>query len=419
MGKRGVSLFLVGFVASSMLVMGPAQAACQPTVGRPLPAAPAPTDPVPVTTDPTVPGAVPAEAATPAPPAPIRYCAYRYSMQWPVLGGGAVGSSFGVDRDGGTRLHAGNDIMAPKMTPVVAVRDGTITSVNNQRGDCCWLILTHDDGWRSWYLHLNNDSYGTDDGMGIGIRPDIVVGTRVVQGEVIGWVGDSGNAEPGPPHLHFELHRPGIGPIDPYPALRRSFREVPALANAPEGFMGAFTDDDGYPSEPVFDRLVASGAFTACDQWGAAACPALAATNLDAASWIAGLGRILVPVESPTDPAALIAGSILSEPLCGADQCPPPPLTKGDVAAMLLWAVEQIAYEESLAGQSELEEVRPTPYWDLDQAWADARLRRLGLLEDCTHLQLPLDALISRSQLAEMVGQAFGYLPIRGCGNLA
>ena len=222
MRKRGISLFLAGFVAATSLVMSPAQAACQSTVGRPVAPAPTSSTPVetpvdPVATTPVDPAAVP--APVPAPPVAPRYCSYRYSMQWPVLGGGAVGSSFGVERDGGSRLHAGNDIMAPKMTPVVAVANGTITSVNRNPGDCCWLILTHDDGWSSWYLHLNNDSYGTDDGRGIGIRPDIVEGTRVIAGEVIGWVGDSGNAEPAPPHLHFELHRPGVGAIDPYPAL--------------------------------------------------------------------------------------------------------------------------------------------------------------------------------------------------------
>src|SRR5687768_1211785 len=99
MRKRGLSLFLAGLVVASLLPAVPAQAACQPTVSKPAPPAPVQAAPV----DPLAPTPAPA----PPPPPPLRYCSYRYQMLWPVLGGGAVGSSFGADRDGGTRLHAG------------------------------------------------------------------------------------------------------------------------------------------------------------------------------------------------------------------------------------------------------------------------------------------------------------------------
>ena len=413
MRKRGFSLFLAGFVVASLLPAVPAQAACQPTVSKPAPPAPVQAAPV----DPLAPIPVPA----PPPPPPLRYCSYRYQMLWPVLGGGAVGSSFGADRDGGTRLHAGNDIMAPKMTPVVAVANGTIRSVHNAPGDCCWLILAHDDGWSSWYVHLNNDRSGTDDGWGVGIRPDIVAGTRVLAGEVIGWVGDSGNAEPGAPHLHFELHRPGIGAIDPYPALRRAYRSAPALEKVTDGFKGSFTDDDGLAAEPVFHHLVTAGALASCDEWGAAVCPALAASNLDAASWIASLARVLMPVKPPPQPGPEIMASVVAVQLaCGGGDCPEPPLTRGEVMTMLLWAVRQRAHDDA-PDLTEDGEVMPPPppYWETEPSSALSHLRSLGLANDCPTVDLPLDSLLSRADLAVMVGQAFGFLPTVACGNLS
>jgi peptidoglycan hydrolase-like protein with peptidoglycan-binding domain len=71
----------------------------------------------------------------------------------------------------------------------------------------------------SWYIHLNNDTPGTDDGLGWGIAEGIVPGARVSAGQLIGWVGDSGNAEDTDPHLHFELHDAYGVIVDPYPAL--------------------------------------------------------------------------------------------------------------------------------------------------------------------------------------------------------
>jgi len=123
---------------------------------------------------------------------------------------------FGACRDGCARRHEGVDLLAPKMTPVYAAADATVTWLGTF---CCSVFLQHDDGWRTWYIHLNNDTEGTDDGLGWGIAEGIVPGARVVAGQLIGWVGDSGNAEDTTPHLHFELHAPGGIKVDPYPAL--------------------------------------------------------------------------------------------------------------------------------------------------------------------------------------------------------
>jgi hypothetical protein len=105
----------------------------------------------------------------------------------------------------GTEDHHAQDIMAPKMTEVYAVATGTVTWIGST---CCTITIAHDDGWQSHYVHLNNDTPGTDDGQGWGIAPGIVAGTRVERGQLIGWVGDSGNAEETAPHLHFELKAP-------------------------------------------------------------------------------------------------------------------------------------------------------------------------------------------------------------------
>lgn len=332
---------------------------------------------------------------------------------WPVPGYLDVASTWGADRDGGTRLHRGNDILAPKLTPVVAVANGTIGSIRNQRGDCCWIVLNHDDGWSSWYLHLNNDTLGSDNGRGNGIRPDLVEGTRVAAGEVIGWIGDSGNAEPGPPHLHFELHMPGVGAIDPYPSLRwaRNNTGQPAFATA---FSGAFIDDDGLRAEPIFELLTTLGASTKCEAWGGQACPMLAATELETAAWLGTVAGVEVVVPPPPPDAAFVGviGALYPAP---CEQCPPPPMTRGQLMTMILWSLRQRSFEQA-EGFSAPE---PDPPWEINPAVALAELHYLDLVDPCPLLDLPLDSLVSRAQVAETIGQAFGLIPPLICGQVS
>lgn len=141
--------------------------------------------------------------------------------------------------------------MSPKMTPVVAAADGTVRLVNWTSEDhmnpdrCCTIALRHNDGWESWYIHLNNDTPGTDDGLAWGIADGIVPGTAVEAGQLIGWVGDSGTAELTGPHLHFELR-------DPAGVIVNSYR---SLANAGANAIG------GGPADPLFAgyRLLEEG----------------------------------------------------------------------------------------------------------------------------------------------------------------
>lgn len=152
-------------------------------------------------------------------PAPRDPPPHGLALLFPVAGEGLLTDSFGDPRPGGRR-HQGVDIMAPKMTPVVAATDGTVAWIRGRIGkNCCSLSLRHDGGWTTRYLHLNNDSADTDDGRGHGIAPGLEVGSTVQAGQVIGWVGDSGNAETTAPHLHFELRDPEHRAVDPYPNL--------------------------------------------------------------------------------------------------------------------------------------------------------------------------------------------------------
>ena len=182
--------------------------------------------------------------------------------------------------------------MADKMVPVVATADGVIDWVHDgDRKRCCALGLLHDDGWESWYIHMNNDTPGTDDGQAWGFAPGIEEGTRVTAGQLIGWVGDSGNAEGTEPHIHFELHRPDGTPINPYqplldaiPAdLTDSDRAIAALATA-------ITAADFSEPVPVL-FVVAADSYdheTALATIGETAMPTLVTTDtgLSARTWM-------------------------------------------------------------------------------------------------------------------------------------
>ena len=135
-----------------------------------------------------------------------------------------VGSRFSDDwgdaRSGGRR-HQGTDIFGAKHSAVVAVADGFVTSISESARAGNYVRITHRDGWETWYMHLNNDSIGTDDGAGgaaNAFAPGLVEGMFVPAGTVIGYLGDSGNAEPGSAHTHFELHDGGRR-VNPYPYL--------------------------------------------------------------------------------------------------------------------------------------------------------------------------------------------------------
>jgi peptidoglycan LD-endopeptidase LytH len=92
------------------------------------------------------------------------------------------------------RTHHAIDIHAPRGTPVIAVADGTVRKLHSgARGGLSVYLLDDDGSTRYYYAHL--------DGYAQGLRE----GQRVERGEVIGYVGDTGNAAPGDYHLHFSV----------------------------------------------------------------------------------------------------------------------------------------------------------------------------------------------------------------------
>ncbi len=164
------------------------------------------------------------------------------------------------------------------MTPVVAAADGRVSWISSQ---CCSMAVRHTDGWSTYYIHLNNDTFGTDDGMGWGIAPGITVGTRVQQGQTIGWVGDSGNAEDSQPHLHFELRNPENQSVDPAPSLDAATEGIDL-----DSFDGPFADDDGSPFAEAISTLTSIGLLTTCGDEPASYCPDGPVLGLEAAALI-------------------------------------------------------------------------------------------------------------------------------------
>lgn len=128
---------------------------------------------------------------------------------------------FGEPRAG--HAHEGNDLLGPKMTPLYSAVDGEVRYIVDPEPSYGYMIvLEDDDGYTYHYIHVNNDTPGTDDGKGgteHAYAPGIRRGAKVFKGQLVGWMGDSGNAESIASHLHFEIRRPDDTPINPYPSL--------------------------------------------------------------------------------------------------------------------------------------------------------------------------------------------------------
>ena len=148
-------------------------------------------------------------------------------IHFPVDGPVSYTDSFGAPRAGG-RSHQGQDLMGTKLEREVAARDGVITYVKTAGAGATsnggnMLVLRDSDGWEYWYIHINNDTPGTDDGANPPewmFAPGIGKGSKVTAGQFISFMGDSGDAEPTAPHLHFEIHQPDGTPINPFDSLQ-------------------------------------------------------------------------------------------------------------------------------------------------------------------------------------------------------
>ena len=130
---------------------------------------------------------------------------------FPVSGGknSDAQSFWGANRDGGKRSHEGVDIFARRGTPVIAAVDGRITSSGEKGlgGKQVWLRDTK-RGLSLYYAHLDS------------IAP--IINYKIIAGDTLGFVGNTGNARTTAPHLHFGIYSGYSGAINPYQFIKQN-----------------------------------------------------------------------------------------------------------------------------------------------------------------------------------------------------
>jgi murein DD-endopeptidase MepM/ murein hydrolase activator NlpD len=206
----------------------------------------------PLTTAPPEPDAVVIVSITP----PLVADWPERDIVFPVVGPVGYVDTWGAYRASiASKFHVGVDIIGVRLQPLVAAVSGTITRYVVDHPTAGWgIVLTGDDGWQYRYYHLNNDAPGTDDGSNpaqwrfrIGLRE----GDRVRAGELVGYMGDSGDSETSVPHLHFEIRAPDGSPINPYPSVRASAKRTRCAM--PDGF-----GESGLPYPVDTDAVIAN-----------------------------------------------------------------------------------------------------------------------------------------------------------------
>ncbi len=270
------------------------------------------------------------------------------AIVFPVLGENHYSDTF--DECRGTRCsrrHRATDIMAAKGVPVVAAAEGYVQWIGSE---CCLLKIDHGGGWATQYIHLNNDTQNpdgsySDDGKAWGIAPGIYRGAHVKAGQLIGWVGDSGNAEWTSPHLHFEIWKDGSR-INPYPYLL----EAEKRAYVPPTWSGVFWDDDHSIHEPDIDKLYEAGVTYGCS---------------------------------------------LNDEFCPEDE-----ITRGEMAAFIARALGLT----SMSGVDAYSDVAGHMFRDeIDM------IHTAGIAFGCNESQFCPDRALNRDEMAELLVRAFGY----------
>ncbi len=174
-------------------------------------------------------------------------------LLFPVAGKSNVGSFWGASRDGGKRKHEGIDIFAKKGTPVVAITDGVITTVANMPigGKTVWLQC---DGksYTAYYAHLD--------------KQYVHVGQVVKKGQVLGTVGNTGNARTTPSHLHFGLYT-SRGAINPYPIVKNASKiKSPVTRSVPDDIASTKINKPGESSSVFPAKYIRKTITFAADQ---------------------------------------------------------------------------------------------------------------------------------------------------------
>jgi hypothetical protein len=156
-------------------------------------------------------------------------------LVFPVLGTASYIDDFGDARGQGS--HEGNDIMAPRRALALAAEAGRVEFHTTSARAGCMLYLHGKSGTEYLYVHLNNDLTDGNDNQGrcvpgVAYAKGLKDGAKVAAGQVIAYVGDSGDANGINPHLHFEVHPNGGGAVSPFPYLNKARR---LLFAAPPG----------------------------------------------------------------------------------------------------------------------------------------------------------------------------------------
>jgi murein DD-endopeptidase MepM/ murein hydrolase activator NlpD len=129
------------------------------------------------------------------------------SLACPINGFTAFTDTWGAPRGGG-RTHQGVDMLAARGTPTVAIEAGTIRRMGSGGLGGITIWLTGVSGDEYYYAHLDAWAAGLSVGQSVGV------------GELVGYVGSTGNASYSVPHLHFELHPGGGSAVNPYPLVK-------------------------------------------------------------------------------------------------------------------------------------------------------------------------------------------------------
>jgi LysM repeat protein len=312
---------------------------------------------------------------------------------FPVSGACWYTDTWQASRPGG-RVHEGVDIGAAGGTPLVAVANGKIAKMYTERPD--WrggnaLRLTMADGTYFFYGHLQ------------GFAEGIAVGTPVAAGQVIGYVGKTGNA--GVDHLHFEVHPGGGSPVNPYPLVKAvntcssSGRGAPAPASTtPPGGGGApattsanpiknFTPAPVGTSGCVSTHLVAAGEYwyLIAARYGVAVRKLTAANGRTIESFIYPDETLCLPGADWVPPAVAPPAAPVPTP---TPTTPPVAPTSNDSTTTTV-AVER-PKAIPLSQCQELYTIRRGDYWVMLGDWYGKRASRIAaangkLLTDAVH----------------------------------
>lgn len=139
--------------------------------------------------------------------------------------------NFGDPRGGGTREHEGLDILAPEWTPIVSPTEAVVTRIGEGSSSGIYVRTANPGGEQFVYMHM------------VAVADDLDRGDELSVGDVIGFVGETGNARGTTPHLHFEV-RDGREALDPYGRVSQEF----SLEEKME-FLEQILDDADDPDE--------------------------------------------------------------------------------------------------------------------------------------------------------------------------